>query len=196
MKNLFLAKASTLWVEFTMYRRASHQNQYQFHAHAVAVLTTLQKNALRHHCKSPLPPKCLACNEEGHAAWSTKCPKRPTKPIAGLPNVKIRCTNKSSTELPPQTTQNNRIHEKITTHDYIINKYKHNLNKEENVNREEIIRKLRRRFVQDFSIDTSVVFFGNSMYILMFDLLNPERTSPTEPKDQISQTVTNITQHD
>lgn len=143
-------------------------------------------------CKSPLPIKCLACNEEGHAAWSIKCPKRPTEPINGLPNVKIRCTNKTSKELPPETTRNNRIHEPITTHDYIINKYKLNLNKTENIDREAIIKKLRRRFVEDFNIDTSVVFFGNSMYILMFDLLHTERNSPTEPKDPLTQTITNL----
>lgn len=40
-------------------------------------------------CTSPLPVRCTACNAEDHAAWSLKCPRRPTAPIEGIPNVKV-----------------------------------------------------------------------------------------------------------
>lgn len=143
------------------------------------------------HCTSPLPARCVACNSDEHAAWSLKCPKRPTAPIEGIPNVRIKCTNKTSTELPTNITKS-RIHTPITTHDFIINKFKHEINKTSNTNREELLKKLRRRFIDDFEIDTTVVFFGSYMYILMFDLTQPDATSPTEPKDQTRQTITNI----
>jgi len=44
---------------------------------------------LTNFCQSPLPVKCAACNSDDHVAWSMKCPKRPTAPINGIPNVKI-----------------------------------------------------------------------------------------------------------
>lgn len=143
-------------------------------------------------CTSPLPTKCAACNSEDHAAWSRKCPKRPTAPIDGIPNVKIRCHNKRSAEVSDTLTAESRIHTPMTTHDYIINKYKHQLNKTNNINREELLKKMRRQFMDDFDVDTSVVFFGNHIYILMFDMLLPHRNSPTEPDEQLKQTTTNI----
>jgi len=143
-------------------------------------------------CTSPLPIKCAACNSEDHAAWSMKCPRRPTAPIEGIPNVKVKCLNRRTAEITPTVKAGSRIHTPITTHDYIINKYKHELNKTTNTNREELIKKLRKRFVEDFDVDTSVVFFGSHMYILMFDMLLPNRNSPTEPLDQLKQTVTNL----
>lgn len=143
-------------------------------------------------CKSPLPVKCAACNSEEHAAWSMRCPRRPTAPIEGIPNVKVKCLNKRTAEVTPTVAAESRIHNPITTHDHIINKYKHQLNKTTNINREELLKKLRKRFLDEFDIDTSVVFFGNHMYILMFDMLLPNRNSPTEPQDQLKQTVTNV----
>ncbi|XP_066258011.1 uncharacterized protein [Euwallacea similis] len=142
-------------------------------------------------CKSPLPIKCAACKSDDHAAWSMKCPKRPTAPIDGIPNVKIKCLNRRTNEVSDGITVGSRIHRPITTHDFIINKYKHQLNKTTNTNREELVKKLRKQFVEDFNIDTSVVFFGSHMYILMFDLLQPNRTSQTEPLEQLRQTITN-----
>jgi len=143
-------------------------------------------------CKSPLPVKCAACNLEEHAAWSMKCSRRPTAPIEGIPNVKVKCLNKQTAEVTPTVAAESRIHNPITTHDQIINKYKHQLNKTTNINREKLLKKLRKRFLDEFDIDTSVVFFGNHMYILMFDILLPNRNSPTEPQDQLKQTVTNV----
>lgn len=143
-------------------------------------------------CKSPLPIKCTACNSEDHAAWSMKCPRRPTAPIEGIPNVRVKCLNKRTSDIAATVTVQSRIHTPITTHDYIINKYKHQLNKTTNTNREELLKKMRKQFMDDFDVDTSVVFFGNHMYILMFDMLIPTRNSPTEPHDQLKQTVTNI----
>ncbi|XP_066260796.1 uncharacterized protein [Euwallacea similis] len=145
-------------------------------------------------CKSPLPPRCTACNSEDHAAWSMKCPKRPTAPIDGIPNVKIKCLNRRTAEVSIAMSRDSRIHSAITTHDYIINKYKNQINKTTNTDREELLKKLRKQFVGDFAVDTSVVFFGNNMYILMFDMLSPSKTSPTELTEQLRQTITN-TEH-
>ncbi|XP_066258008.1 uncharacterized protein [Euwallacea similis] len=142
-------------------------------------------------CKSPLSPRCTACNSEDHAAWSMKCPKRPTAPIDGIPNVKIKCLNRRTAEVSIAMSRDSRIHSAITIHDYIINKYKIQINKTTNTDREELLKKLRKQFVGDFAVDTSVVFFGNNMYILMFDMLSPSKTSPTEPTEQLRQTITN-----
>ncbi|KAH1021731.1 hypothetical protein HUJ04_011215 [Dendroctonus ponderosae] len=49
--------------------------------------------------QSPLPAKCVTCNSDDHAAWSMKCPKRPTAPIEGIPNVKVKCLNKRTAEV-------------------------------------------------------------------------------------------------
>lgn len=145
-------------------------------------------------CTSPLPARCTACNAEDHAAWSLKCPRRPTAPIEGIPNVKVKCHNKRTAEVSETLTKESRVHSPITTHDFIINKYKHQINKTNNNNREELLKKLKKQFIEDFNIDTTAVFFGNHMYILMFDLLLPNRISPTEPFDQLRQTITS-TEH-
>lgn len=145
-------------------------------------------------CTSPLPMRCTACNAADHAAWSMKCPRRPTAPIEGIPNVRVKCHNKRTAEVSQTFTKDSRVHAPITTHDFIINKYKHQINKTSNNNREELLKKLKKQFIEDFNIDTTVVFFGNHMYILMFDLLLPNRISPTEPFDQLRQTITN-TEH-
>lgn len=51
-------------------------------------------------CTTPdLPAKCAACNVEGHVAWSIKCPLRPTAPIPGIPNIKIKPLNKKSNQV-------------------------------------------------------------------------------------------------
>ena len=47
-------------------------------------------------CPTQLPPKCVACQSENHAAWSSKCPKRPSQPIEGIPNIPIKSINKKS----------------------------------------------------------------------------------------------------
>ncbi|XP_066153270.1 uncharacterized protein [Euwallacea fornicatus] len=144
-------------------------------------------------CESTLPVRCTSCHAEDHAAWSMKCPNRPTAPINGIPNVKIKCLNRRTAEVSKAITENSRIHMPITTHDHIINKYKHQINKTSNTNREELLKKLRKQFIDDFGIDTSVVFFGNHTYILMIDLLLPSRSSHTEPyHDQLRQTITNV----
>lgn len=130
-------------------------------------------------CTSTLPPKCTACKSEEHQAWSMQCPKRPTKPIEGIPNVQIKSLNKKTHEIS-QEKRKSRIHSSITIHDYIINTYINELNDTKNTNREELLSKLKKRFTNDYNIDTNAVFSGSRVYILMFDLENQEN-SPTEP---------------
>lgn len=133
-------------------------------------------------CKSSLPPKCNACGAEDHQAWSFKCSKRPTKPIEGIPNIPIKHLNKKSNEITDPQKKNTKIHNAVTIHDIIINTYVNKLNKPKNTNREELLLKLRKRFITDYNIDTSVSFFsGNRIYILMFDMESTEAASPTEP---------------
>lgn len=140
-------------------------------------------------CSSPLPPKCAACDSMDHAAWSARCPKRPTAPIPGIPNVKIRSSNKKTADIAQDKTKRNRLHTNITIHDFIINKYTNALNNPKHTNRDELIQKLRKRFIDNFNIDTKTMFSGNYLYILMFDLEHPQSTSPTEPTDNIRQTI-------
>lgn len=142
------------------------------------------KCAGNHHpnkCDSKEPPKCVACGSEDHKAWSIKCPRRPTAPIEGVPNTTINKLNKRSKDINPQITHNTKIHSTITIHDLIINTYVTKINKPKNINREELITKLRKRFIQLYNIDTTLAFSGNKMYILMFDLDQPNSDSPTEP---------------
>lgn len=132
-------------------------------------------------CNTQLPPKCAGCGAEDHAAWSLKCPKRPTKPIEGIPNNQIKSLNKKSAGIDPNMTRNSKIHSPVTIHDMIIDTYINKLNKENNSNREELITKLRKRFINQYYIDTVAHFSGNRLYILMFDLDQPMTTSPTQP---------------
>lgn len=132
-------------------------------------------------CNSSLPMKCAGCGSEDHAAWSIKCPKRPTQPIQGIPNTQIKSLNKQSQEIDKKITKNSKIHSPVTVHDLIINTYITKLNKEKNRDREELLRKLRKRFTTLYNIDTVATFSGNRLYILMFDLDEPLTTSPTEP---------------
>lgn len=134
-------------------------------------------------CKTNLPPKCTACGAEDHLAWSTKCPRHPKKPIEGIPNVTIKPLNRKSREIEEIHKKSSRIHAPITTHDDIINTYIRKLNKPKNINREELLYKLKKRFMSQYKIDTTAVFSGNRVYILMFDMDEPNEPSPTEPVD-------------
>lgn len=134
-------------------------------------------------CKTNLAPKCSACGSEEHLAWSTKCPKHPKKPIEGIPNVTIRTLNKKTREIEDLHKKSNRIHAPLTIHDDIINTYTRKLNKPKNTNRDELLDKLKRRFLSQYKIDTTAVFSGNRIYILMFDVEDPNEPSPTEPVD-------------
>lgn len=140
-------------------------------------------------CTSPLPIKCAACGANDHSAWSTKCPKHPKEPVPGLPLSKIRPVNKKSFEMPSNVTSQSRIHAPITTHDLIVNTYIKELNNPIHFNRDEILSKLKRRFIESFKIDTTAVFSGNYVYIFMFDLLDPSAISPTEPNNVGSQVI-------
>lgn len=157
---------------------------------------TCRKCQGKHHtdaCTSPLPPKCAACNSDEHQAWSSKCPKKPKGPIEGIPNARIKSINKKTHELDPKITSNNRIHTSMTYHDHIVETYNTKINKD-NTDRHELLLKLKKRFLYLYNIDTTVVFSGNRMYILMFDLNESQnKESPTEPTEgtQISQNVTN-----
>lgn len=111
----------------------------------------------------PLPPRW----GEDYAAWSSKCPKRPTKPIPGIPNIKVRRLN------------NNRIHRLL--HDHIINIYINKLNSPNNAeNRAELLQRLRKRFIENFNVETHVCFSEHHAYVLMFDVDDRERESPTD----------------
>lgn len=133
-------------------------------------------------CTTSLLPKCKSCGSEDHQAWSFKCPNRPTAPIQGLPNIPIRTLNKKSHEIDNVNKKTSRIHSSITVHDIIINKYINKLNKPHNTNRQEVIEKLRKRFIDEYNVETSVTFVGgNKIYILMFDMDNKDFNSLTEP---------------
>lgn len=132
-------------------------------------------------CKSKEPPKCSSCGDENHQAWSLKCPRHPKKPIEGIPNVNIKPLNKKSKDIEESSKKQKRIHSSVTIHDIIINTYIRKLNKPKNINREELLQKLKRRFINEYNVDTTAVFSGNRIYILMFDIEDPEADSPTEP---------------
>lgn len=133
-------------------------------------------------CTKDLPIKCRACDATDHQAWAFKCPKRPTQPLEGIPNIPISSLNKKSNKISCEEKKKSIIHAPITIHDHIINTYIRKLNKPKNTNREELIVKLKKRFIKEYNIDTSLVFpGGNKVFIFMFDLDCPETISPTEP---------------
>lgn len=132
-------------------------------------------------CQSSQLPKCLACNSEEHVAWSIKCPKRPKQPIEGIPNIKIKCINKKSHEIEEKITKKSRVHKPLTIHDYILDTYTNEINQQISLDRKVLIEKLKKRFADNFKIDTTVVFSGSRMYILMFDLENPTSEVATQP---------------
>lgn len=133
-------------------------------------------------CKSELTPKCKSCGSEDHQAWSFKCPNRPIKPIEGLPNIPVKLLNRKSGEITDKQKKSSRIHSPVTIHDVIVNTYVHKLNKPENINRNELLEKLRKKFINEYNVETSVTFVGNNrIYILMFDIDNNDYNSPTEP---------------
>lgn len=132
-------------------------------------------------CKSKEPPKCLACGDDSHQAWSLKCPRHPKKPIDGIPNAIIKPLNRKSRNIEDPKKKLTRIHSSITIHDVIINTYIRKINKPKNIDREELIQKLKKRFMNEYNIDTTAIFSGNRIYILMFDMEDPEGDSPTEP---------------
>ncbi|CAH1111421.1 unnamed protein product [Psylliodes chrysocephalus] len=139
-------------------------------------------------CPTTLPPKCSGCGSEDHQAWSFKCPKRPTKPITRIPNLPVKTLNNKSDQIKDNMKMS-RIHSPITLHDIIINSYVQKLNKPKNINREELIERLRKRFMADYRIDTTVTFVGNNwIYILMFDmeLDNFESHTETIPGSQVA----------
>lgn len=142
-------------------------------------------------CTTTLTMKCTACNTTEHVAWSIQCPERPVKPIEGIPNTRIKTLNRKSKHVDANLEQDNRIHEPITTHDFIINVYTHKINKPSTTNRAELIQKLKGRFIKEFNMDAIVVFFGNWMYVLMVDLEKPEEPSPTQIISQARCAVTN-----
>lgn len=144
-------------------------------------------------CTSTLPPKCLSCGSLDHKAWSFKCPNRPTGPIEGIPNTTVKPLNLKSQDIKPEIKNNTKIHSAITIHDLIINTYITKLNKPKNTNREDLLKKLKKRFIQLYNIDTTVAFSGNRIYILMFDLDLPNSESPTEPTHGVNNRQIHVT---
>lgn len=131
-------------------------------------------------CPTQLPIKCGACGAEDHAAWSFKCPRRPTAAIPDIPNIPIKSINKRTDEIDSDLKKESRIHSSVTKHDFIIQSYLEKINKPKNTNREQVILQLRKKFIDLWRIDTTAVFTQNRLYILMFDL-NADEDSPTEP---------------
>ena len=81
-------------------------------------------------------------------------------------------------------TKKSRIHQPITIHDHIVETYITILNDDTKTDRQELINKLKRRFVDLYNIDTTPVFSGNRLYILMFDMEEETgKESPTEPTE-------------
>lgn len=142
--------------------------------------TKCQGNHQESKCTSPLPSKCRSCGAEDHQAWSHKCPNRPKQPIEGIPNIPIKSINKKSHQVA-ENNKKSRIHQPLTIHDNIICTYLNEINNPNNTNRQELLDKLRKRFVDNHNIDTIAVFSGNKIYILMFDLEQRDHISPTEP---------------
>ena len=139
------------------------------------------ENHSTNRCRSELPPKCNSCGSTEHQAWSFKCPNRPLRPIDGIPNIPVKTLNKKSHEITSELKKNSRIHTPLTIHDIIINTYVNKLNKPKNTNREELIQKLRKRFITEYNIETSITFVSNNrIYILMFDMDLNDFNSPTE----------------
>lgn len=134
-------------------------------------------------CSSTLPPKCTSCGSEEHQAWSFKCPNRPKAPIDGIPNVQIKSLNKKSHEIS-EKNKKHRIHSPVTIHDMVINTYINEINDPNNKSREELLAKLRKRFINNFNVDTTAVFSGNRVYILIFEMDVENPYSPTEPINQ------------
>lgn len=129
---------------------------------------------------STLPPKCSSCQAEDHQAWSHKCPNRPKSTIQGIPNIQIKPLNKKSHEVSAERKKNSRIHQPITLHDTIINTYVNELNNPANTNREELLVQLRKKFIYNYRVETTAVFTGNKVYILIFDMeLQDHRTNTT-----------------
>ena len=145
-------------------------------------------------CSSTLPPKCTSCGSEEHQAWSFKCPNRPKAPIDGIPNVQIKSLNKKSHEVS-EKNKNHRIHSPVTIHDTIINTYINEINDPINKSREELLIKLRKRFINNFNVDTTAVFSGNRVYILIFEMDTQDPYSPTEPTNSPTNQSTNV-QHE
>lgn len=135
-------------------------------------------------CTTQLPTKCAACNDESHVAWSMKCPMRPTKPIEGIPNIKIKNTNKKSKDVDQKIIQAHQpLHSPITLHDIIVNTYTSKINKPQNTNRDELLKKLKQKFIEEHNVDTTVLFSGSRMYIVMFDLDIANSSIATQPVD-------------
>ena len=101
-------------------------------------------------CSTDLQTKGLACKAMEHAAWSFKCPLRPKKTIDGIPNIPIKSINKKTAQIDQSTTKNSAIHAAISIHDHIINTYINQINKLKNSNREELLAKLKKRFIKEF----------------------------------------------
>ena len=139
-------------------------------------------------CTSTLPAKCAACGSTDHEAWSRKCPNHPKVPVAGLPITRLKPINTKTENLPKELISS-RIHAPLTIHDHIVNCYNDKLNNSKISNRDELLAKLNKRFINNFSIATTVVFSGSFFYVLMFDMHAPNSQSPTKPTHGMTQAI-------
>jgi len=94
--------------------------------------------------------------------------------------------------MPPEKTTNSKIHAPVTVHDLIINTYINKLNKPKNINREELLNKLKARFINEYNIYTTAVISGHRLYVLMFDLDQPDSQSLTEPTQGVNNSQHNV----
>ena len=79
----------------------------------------------------------------------------------------VKNINKKTREIEDLTKKMTRIHTHITIHDDIVNTYCRKLNKPKNTNRNELLHKIKKRFISQYNVDTTVVFTGNRFYVLM-----------------------------
>lgn len=56
------------------------------------------------------------------------------------------------------------------------------MNNPKNSDREALLKKLKEKFISEHNVDTTAVFSGSRMYILMFDLDIPDSPTATRPR--------------
>lgn len=64
----------------------------------------------------------------------------------------------------------------------IVDTYINKLNKPANTDREKLIIKLKKRFIEQYNIDTTPIFSGNRLYIFMINMDDSDNQDiATEP---------------
>lgn len=76
------------------------------------------------------------------------------------------------------------LHSSIPLHDVIINTYVSKINNPKSANREELLKKLNQKLIAEHIVDTTVVFSGSRMYVLLFDLNIANSSAATQTNDE------------